>query len=1130
MRTASLALSSAVLSVVIGFAHAQDAPPAPETAKPEAAKDKLDAPPKDVEIKAEMRLIEEVAKRRAAMHFLKNDPGARDAILKPLDPTSARNIRSLIESDENFTNLDYHFLEKVRNGENRVLAKLRKDGFQGVEDVLEGVKDKKFPNSAVFADLLYTVEMNFRFALRKSLISDEEFAKDVAARLSAEAARVTGTAGHSIADLATQTWKDVPPDQFPAAWFDISSGPVSYAFGDVPDAPAYPLVDLNTATAEQLLELPNVETEVVDGILEYQKKNGFQGPEELRLVPSIPVHLVAPMQTLCTASHAARPKKWTVMVFLNAANNLEPYGIEDMNEMEKIGSTRDVNVVVELARYKGRTTKAPVNAEYFSNPYTEREQHFYLGLDNEPGTNRYYVLKDDDSVRVRSVLKKRAGITDGGDPKCLADFGKWAVENYPAEHYCLVIWNHGAGWSGVSYDDNSHKGLDLPEVRSALEAITASVKAKNGKAKIDVLDFDACLMATAEVAYELKDTVDFLLASQETEPGDGMPYDDYLAWLTTYPEASPLSFSKAMVDTYVKSYAPRGSQSGGEVVGFSETKSAIHLARMDEFRAAIENVAAKALARPQLLGAVTEEAFGKTRAFGRLVDVQDFLTKLAEHDKKDVELKEAVKAVTDLIGYPTQSYKLVNEVVIKRRSPGNVVWGWNGWKSPPRSLSPFIHDARFGKIPLVGPDDRGNFVARIQFPPMLSDPAGGRPVNVKEINYRFEDEQEKRTLKDFENAFITTDFPTGSVVVAEGHLVSNSRSHGVSLYFPAYCDLDQEYRKLRFAQDSKWVELIEKFPLKKIESPQPIALLGLNHATKADRDELGKIVVKDEFRSKIKNRSFSTLLESDLKSFGLEFDAITDPRPYGEDWLGLIRHWQDKIVVLDNHGGGNQNGGNPFGHLSAGDGGSFSMFGFFGGGANFGPSISGPDGRTVMRFLQGGGHLLLSNPQVTARLWDTPLYRDTLGLRYGWRHDGSMKFTAKGVKSADGETFDIELARKGDAIVTFTGGPGVEPFLVLEENGATIGAKVTRTDLETGKTYRAVVLGFYLTDVKGEANRRALFQATLTFLSRDGGTPPLSAVESAPGAPKPTAEPAPQAPAAGVPGATGTTQLSTDSH
>jgi hypothetical protein len=54
-----------------------------------------------------------------------------------------------------------------------------------------------------------------------------------------------------------------------------------------------------------------------------------------------------------TASHAPRPKKWTVMVFLNAANNLEPYGIEDMNEMEKIGSTRDVNVVVELAALQG---------------------------------------------------------------------------------------------------------------------------------------------------------------------------------------------------------------------------------------------------------------------------------------------------------------------------------------------------------------------------------------------------------------------------------------------------------------------------------------------------------------------------------------------------------------------------------------------------------------------------------------------------------------------------------------------------------------------------------------------------------------------------------------------------------
>ena len=164
------------------------------------------------------------------------------------------------------------------------------------------------------------------------------------------------------------------------------------------------------------------------------------------------------------------------------------------------------------------------------------------------------------------MLLENIGETDAGRPEPLAEFGKWAVEKYPAEHYALVIWNHGAGWAGVSSDDNTQHGMDLPDVRWALEKICEKTKAQ-GKDKLDLVDFDACLMATLEVAYELKDTTDFLVASQETEPGAGMQYTDYLRWIATYPESPAASFAKNLVETYVKSYAPEGSQAAQGPVG-----------------------------------------------------------------------------------------------------------------------------------------------------------------------------------------------------------------------------------------------------------------------------------------------------------------------------------------------------------------------------------------------------------------------------------------------------------------------------------------------------------------------------------------------------------------------------------
>ena len=77
---------------------------------------------------------------------------------------------------------------------------------------------------------------------------------------------------------------------------------------------------------------------------------------------------------------------------------------------------------------------------------------------------------------------------------------------------------------------------------------------------------------------------------------------NYLKWLVTYPSAPPVSFAKAMVESYVRSYAPKGSQVKGENSNFFETKSAVRLARMEDLSNAVNRVGDLLLARPKLLG------------------------------------------------------------------------------------------------------------------------------------------------------------------------------------------------------------------------------------------------------------------------------------------------------------------------------------------------------------------------------------------------------------------------------------------------------------------------------------------------------------------------------------------------
>ncbi len=1084
---------AALLCMLATTVFAQGTASQPTTSGPKTDSQPTDKrASKDVDLRKECGVLGDVFRHRTALHFLRNDKEARDAILKTIDPESANSVRSFVEKDERFTELDYHFVEKMRNCEQRILNRLRADRFQGLADFLEAVKEKAYPQSVPFANLVETVELNARWAARSGrLDKDDDTLKDSLKKLASEAVRIEGTSGHSMDEIAKLAWKETKPDDFPASWFDQSSEIVSYEFGVIPEAKDFPQLDLATATREQFLTLPGVDDDMADGFIKYRKRNGIQGPEELRFVEQIPAHMAEPLQSLCSVSRsevAKRPKKkWTVMVYLNAANNLEPFGIGDMNEMERVGSTSEVNVVVECARFRGKQALKP-NSQYLSNPYSDFSGAFYFGLDNSPGTRRYYMLKDDDKVRLRSVLVENIGETDAGRPEPLANFGRWAVENYPAEHYCLVIWNHGAGWAGVSMDENTHHGMDLPEVRSALESITAALD-KQGKKKIDIVDFDACLMATVEVAYELRDHADFLVASQETEPGDGIPYTDSLGWLARFPEAPAASFAKALVETYVKSYAPEGSQVGsGDFWSGGETKSVIRLSRVAEVRDAIEAVGKLLQKKNDLLGDVADDLVKESRKYmGRLVDMQDFLTRVSKHEKSDQELKAAVERVTDLIGYPNDGKdKLVNEVVITRRTAGAVVWGFNGWATPPRSLAPFVSGSRYAKTPLTGPDEKGNYTANIKFPPMLRNTKSGKMEFVKEINYRFEDDGEKRTVKDFANTFFTTDFPSDSAVVAEGHNIGNNRSHGISLYFPAYLGFDKNYRRLQFSQDSAWAALCEKFPIKKIEKRAPIALLGLNHVTKADRETFGALAVREALEKKVRAHDWNTTYVSDLGTMKRTADGIRDPRPYGEDWAETLAHYTDGTVILDNHSGGELGGGGA--DMSE----MFAMM-MGGGSAPRLPRAVGPEGRQVLRYLQAGGRLLLGTSAATQTVWDTPLYRDALGLEYvrTWNRGYAFKLARPATAKPD-TTFEVEPARKGEAVTVFAardGVEGIEPFALLPD-GQMIGAKIARVDSTTRKPYRAVILGFYLTDVKGDDNRRAILKEALEFLTPSAAPAP----------------------------------------
>ena len=322
------------------------------------------------------------------------------------------------------------------------------------------------------------------------------------------------------------------------------------------------------------------------------------------------------------AFSAKADKEWTIMVYVNGKNNLMPYALKDMNEMEKIGSTDKVNVVTETGLIAG----------YGTMPWT--------------GTARFLITKDADINKVSSPILQNLGKSDMGDYKNVVAFVKWAQATYPAKHYMLVVWNHGAGWiksrspevtKGISYDDETGNHINTPQMGLMMKAI----------GKIDVYGSDACLMQMPEVNYEIKDYVNYIVGSEETEPGDGYTYDLLLGPLVKKPTMSALELGKLAVNAYADHY---GTQ--------DHTQSLVDSAKMTGLVAPVNAFVKAAMAANEKALIKTAMSGTQAYAYAENKDLWHFLS-LYSASSKDANVKATAKALQD---YVTGSLVLLNRV------------------------------------------------------------------------------------------------------------------------------------------------------------------------------------------------------------------------------------------------------------------------------------------------------------------------------------------------------------------------------------------------------------------------------------------------------------------------------------
>lgn len=267
-------------------------------------------------------------------------------------------------------------------------------------------------------------------------------------------------------------------------------------------------------------------------------------------------------------------KKWTVLVYMAADNDLYPFAYRNLAQMKQVGSNENVNILIHLDISHAGQPKVTKHI------YMERDKVWQIGPD--------YLM-------------------DSGSDITLFDSVKWALDDFPSDHIAIILWNHGSGdlnpvlrktinpaqlfkyntkthlielnrtigfmdfveklsqnhqiesletpatshpTRGICFDETNGTYLDDAKLMRAFEKI---IKERNNK-KIDLIIFDACLMAGTGTAYIMSHFADYMVASEEVVLGAGYDYQIMLKKLIETSEISPEDFAKSIVKNYEITY------------------------------------------------------------------------------------------------------------------------------------------------------------------------------------------------------------------------------------------------------------------------------------------------------------------------------------------------------------------------------------------------------------------------------------------------------------------------------------------------------------------------------------------------------------------------------------------------
>ena len=286
---------------------------------------------------------------------------------------------------------------------------------------------------------------------------------------------------------------------------------------------------------------------------------------------------------------------WTVMLYVCGSNLESSYGCasEDIAEILAVnGQPDDVNIIIET----GGSTR-------WTNPKVTANK-----------LCRFHVENKD------IVLDSKLNYANMGKESTLESFINWGIEEYPADKYGLIFWNHGGALDGVCFDDiNGSDSVKASEVNNVMTRVFTN---KGISDKFEFVGYDACLMQVQDIAEINSKFFNYMVTSEEVENGDGWDYEAWVDDLYAYKDTPEIL--KAICNGFVSSYGTSGND---------QTLSALDLSYAPAYLEAWETFAAaiKAKAKGSLSSfrniLKSAKCFEDVSSYGN-VDAYDFLNKL----------------------------------------------------------------------------------------------------------------------------------------------------------------------------------------------------------------------------------------------------------------------------------------------------------------------------------------------------------------------------------------------------------------------------------------------------------------------------------------------------------------------